>query len=103
MTSKARIRLDRYERGILYHLVQHFGYHPSQAREVVIAYLTVINRLGRFDNCEDFAERLHLAVRSGFAPDTWLARISLIEEDELTDDSIRAREQAVTKQRTFRK
>ncbi|WP_199624186.1 hypothetical protein [Paenibacillus alkalitolerans] len=103
MMSKARIRLDRYERGIWFHLVHHFGYLPSQARSVVIAYHAVINRLGRFDNCEDSAERLHIAVRSGLAPETWLQRIRLIEEDELTDDSIWTAEKAATTQRTVRK
>ncbi|WP_199620281.1 hypothetical protein [Paenibacillus alkalitolerans] len=88
MTAR-RTRLDRYERGIVTHLSKRYGYTLSDARELVIAYLPVIEKLGRYDNSGDHADRLHQARRNGLTPELWLHRINMIDAGASRDASLR--------------
>ncbi|MEX1031468.1 MAG: hypothetical protein WDZ91_15705 [Paenibacillaceae bacterium] len=85
---KTHVRLNLYERGIVTSLVQTHNYSPDSARELVVHYIEVIRKLGNYDNCEEYAERLVQAQRIGYTPTGWLERIHEIELQEIRDKGI---------------
>jgi hypothetical protein len=89
---KTHIRLNLYERGIVTSLIQIHHFSPDSARELVVQYIEVIRRLGSYDNCEEYAERLVQAQRIGYTPAAWLERIHEIELQEIRDTGIPDRE-----------
>jgi hypothetical protein len=80
--------LNQYERGIAEALTSLYGYEPQEARSLVIRYIEVIRRLDGYDNCEDHAQRLHLARKTDVSPEEWLTRIQDAERGALRDTGI---------------
>jgi hypothetical protein len=74
-----KVRLSRYERGIAEELINQFGYSPEDARELVVRYIGVVRKLGGYDSCLDYAERLDHAKKEGYSPEEWLERIRTLE------------------------
>lgn len=89
---KIHVRLNLYERGIVTSLIQYNHFSTNSARELVVQYIEVIRKLGSYDNCEEYAERLVQAQRIGFTPTAWLERIHEIELQEIRDKGIPERE-----------
>jgi hypothetical protein len=68
--------LDIYEQAIADKIHEQFNRTLEDAYELVIRYRNVINKVGRYDNAEDWAERLVEAVEKEWTPDKWLAHIN---------------------------
>ncbi|MFD0958544.1 hypothetical protein [Paenibacillus chungangensis] len=90
---KTRVRLSLYERGIAESLVSQYGYTPYEARELVVDYIAIVRKLGGYEQCVHYAELLHRARESGYAPSAWLQRIIEIEGGEARDRGIGAEQQ----------
>ncbi|MBH5318241.1 hypothetical protein I6N90_10515 [Paenibacillus sp. GSMTC-2017] len=82
------MRLSLYERGIAEALTGQYGYTPSAARELVVDYITVIRRLGGYEQSGHYAELIDRAHHLGQSPSQWLQRIIEIEQGEARDRGI---------------
>lgn len=85
-------RLNLYERGIVASLIRDHHFGAEDARQLVMQYIEVIRKLGGYDNCEDHAERLVQAQKTGYSPEAWLERIREIEREEIKDRRLPDRE-----------
>jgi hypothetical protein len=71
--------LDLYDSGVVDGFVA-LGYSLEQALQTVQAFLPVMKKLGRYDNVETMAERIHEAIQRGSTPESWLAYIKELEK-----------------------
>ena len=79
MTTKAYEELDRFEQGMVEHLVDRFRYGHDDALRLLDEYAPVLEQLEKHYNCEDYAERLHEARANGLTPERWMERIRALE------------------------
>lgn len=83
-----RVRLSSYERGIAEALAAGYGYTLRSARELVVEYISIVRRLGGYEQCGHYAELLHRAKQAGQTPSQWIQRIIEIEQGEARDRGI---------------
>lgn len=63
---------NSYENSIIETLIESFNYSMVEAKSVVNGYRTVMNRIGLFDNPNEWAFKLDEAMRYHITPDMWL-------------------------------
>lgn len=60
-----------YERGIIDSLINVFQYSNIEAEHVVKGYRTIVERIGAFNNPQDWARMLDEAMKLHITPDMW--------------------------------
>ena len=63
--------LNSYAKSVVEFLVDQFRYSEKEAVNVVIGYVSVIERIGYFDNPKDWADKIDEAMRYNITPDMW--------------------------------
>lgn len=71
--------LDLYDSGVVDGFIE-LGYSEEQALQTVHAYLPVMKKLGRYDEVETMAQRIHKSICRGSTPEKWLAHIREMEK-----------------------
>lgn len=64
--------LDAYKEAIVGGLVELFGYTKEEAIFVVNGYASIVDRIGEFENPNQWAAKLDEALESHITPDMWL-------------------------------
>ena len=75
MTIKAYEELDRFEQGMVEHLVDKKKYRHEDAVRLCADYAPVLELLQKHYNCEDYADWVHDAQANGLTPERWIERI----------------------------
>ena len=79
MTIKAYEELDRFEQGIVEHLVDKKRYNHEDAVRLCAEYAPVLEQLQKHYNFEDYAEWIHEARANGLTPARWSDRIAELD------------------------
>jgi hypothetical protein len=79
MTTKAYEELDRFEQGMVEHLVDSMRYRQDDALHLYNEYAPVLELLQKHYNCEDYAVWMHQAKKNGLTPERWIERIRELE------------------------
>lgn len=63
--------LNAYAKSVVEFLIDQFRYSEREAVNVVSGYVSVIERIGYFDNPKDWASKIDEAMRCNITPDMW--------------------------------
>lgn len=63
--------LSAYAKSVVEFLIDQFRYSEREAVNVVSGYVSVIERIGYFDNPKDWAFKIDEAMRYNITPDMW--------------------------------
>ncbi|MCI3923779.1 hypothetical protein MO973_26475 [Paenibacillus sp. TRM 82003] len=79
MTNKLYEELDRFEQGMVDHLVGRFRYAHDDAVRLYNDYAPVLEHLQKHYSCEDYAVWIHQAKVNGLLPEQWIDRIRSLD------------------------